>query len=197
MEKSLDSILHKKRPRRRFILAAAKGFGGLLALGTFGCGQGTSDTTQETPHTPAPTPPYGCESTESIAQLQPDGSYISKINLRFKMHPTGVIIRPGDIATILSEGSGCWWPAAGFCGGPDKTSTTWGLYAGLRRADNKEGISYGYLGSNGTLNNTIDTACEILFFIPDPYENGSCDDKYYSDNNGYFASKITVKPNAP
>ena len=140
--------------------------------------------------------PYGCESIYSQAVMQDNGSHNARVDLRFYSHPTGIILQPNNVAAIMSEGSGCWNPYS--CAGPDVAPSTWGLYAGLRRVDTGDILSYGYLGSTGAVQNYFGVQCELVFFIPDGSSNSGCVESYYSDNGaygnyqGYFTSNITI-----
>jgi len=133
--------------------------------------------------------PYGCQS-HSRAKLQPDGSYTSKVGMRFYEHLTGIIVSAGKTAAISSEGEGCWY--SGCCSGPDGSSETWGLYAGLRRIDTGEIVHYGRIGSNANLLNDLGVDCELVLFIPDGSSDIGCVEEDYMDNSGHFTSTINT-----
>jgi len=164
----------------------------LGAVGLIGCAPPSVDHNGE-PDLTLDLEPYGCEIKDDF-QKNSEGDYGGRINARYGLHKTGIIVNNNDSIDVTATGEACWYPDA--CNGPEGiASKTWGLYGYFRRTglNVQDGIGSTFkIGSHYASKIVFSdgTSRELILFIPDGVSNDYCLDFEYQDNSGYFSANV-------
>ena len=145
---------------------------------------------------------YGC-SHKAHAEEQDDGSYVVSVSLKFRDNRTGIILEPGKIAHIETEGYGCL--NRNSCGGPDGVDgKMYALEASLFDItpvkENEKPKCRSYTSGEGSymeIKNDSENSCELVFVMldgpPDRIDICVASDYRNNINRPGFTSRVSIR----
>jgi len=135
---------------------------------------------------------YGCKEEDYLKQETP-GYYTGKVDCRYFLNRTGIMVKDGDTVNLDAAGTCCWSDYG--CSSPDGSASTWGLYWQFWSKDGQTMYDYAKVGSTHEEKLFLpgQEEFELYLVIPEGYNKMSCYEYDYVNNSGKYDVTVSLR----